>query len=278
MPIVEERGELAVRGGILDLFPPQRARPVRVELLGNEVESIREFDAASQRSQQLLARRGRPPPREILLDRSLGDRAHRRASRSGRRGAHPARAVDELVDSLLRGHAPARRRSARAAAAARRSKASSTICPRTRWSWWTMPDGRARTPRPLRRRGASRTTTSPAPPGVWSRRRRTSARARGARARRRGPPPGAPRAPRGRGRRSAAVERYALRSYGHEELHRELLRARTTSGRSRRWSGALRSGSRATLARDAGRASSLSDAERLRALLASYGITARVAT
>jgi len=57
MPIVEERGEMAVRGGILDVFPPQRQSPVRIELLGDVVESIREFDAASQRSQE------RPPRR-----------------------------------------------------------------------------------------------------------------------------------------------------------------------------------------------------------------------
>ena len=72
MPIVEERGELAVRGGMLDLFPPQRSRPVRVELLGNEVESIREFDAASQRSQQPLpgGRRRRRRARSCSTARS----------------------------------------------------------------------------------------------------------------------------------------------------------------------------------------------------------------
>jgi transcription-repair coupling factor (superfamily II helicase) len=71
MPLVEERGELAVRGGILDLFPPQRSQPVRVELLGDEVESIREFDAASQRSRERLGHVVMPPPRELLVDRDL---------------------------------------------------------------------------------------------------------------------------------------------------------------------------------------------------------------
>ncbi|MEE8508481.1 MAG: hypothetical protein V3T07_05395, partial [Myxococcota bacterium] len=71
MALVEEPGELAVRGGILDLFPPQREHPLRIELLGDEVESIREFDAASQRSQASLAHAVAPPPRELLLDRSL---------------------------------------------------------------------------------------------------------------------------------------------------------------------------------------------------------------
>ena len=106
MPLVEERGELAVRGGIVDLFPPQRARPVRIELLGDDVESIREFDPASQRSQERLGRVVAPPPRELLPDRALlidqGDAIRRRAEEQG---ADP-RLVDETLDALLRGHLP----------------------------------------------------------------------------------------------------------------------------------------------------------------------------
>ncbi|MCZ6464352.1 MAG: hypothetical protein O7A09_08425, partial [Proteobacteria bacterium] len=69
MPLVEERGELAVRGGIVDIFPPHFANPVRLELLGDEIESLREFDAASQRSQAKLDSVWVPPPRELLFDR-----------------------------------------------------------------------------------------------------------------------------------------------------------------------------------------------------------------
>ena len=106
MPLVEERGELAVRGGILDLFPPQRARPIRVELLGDEVESIREFDAASQRSQEKLGYAVAPPPRELLLDRSLVvERSEALRELAASQDVSP-RSVDELVDSLLRGHIP----------------------------------------------------------------------------------------------------------------------------------------------------------------------------
>jgi transcription-repair coupling factor (superfamily II helicase) len=106
MPLVEERGELAVRGGILDLYPPQRRRPVRVELLGDDVESIREFDAASQRSQERLAHVAVPPPRELLIDRGLliarGEEIRRHAEAAGA----AAREIDELLDALLRGHLP----------------------------------------------------------------------------------------------------------------------------------------------------------------------------
>ncbi len=106
MPLVEERGELAVRGGILDLFPPQRARPVRIELLGDEVESIRDFDAASQRSQGSLSHVVAPPPRELWTERRrVIERSEAiRALASAQKVA--PRAVDQLLDSLLRGTLP----------------------------------------------------------------------------------------------------------------------------------------------------------------------------
>jgi transcription-repair coupling factor (superfamily II helicase) len=106
MPLVEERGELAVRGGILDLFPPHRAAPVRIELLGDEVESIREFDAASQRSQTPVGYVVAPPPRELLPDRSLViERSEAIRSLAAQQGVASA-VVDALLDTLLRGSVP----------------------------------------------------------------------------------------------------------------------------------------------------------------------------
>ena len=52
---VELPGEFSLRGGILDLFPPDAENPIRVELFGDEVESLRTFDVASQRSIESLA-------------------------------------------------------------------------------------------------------------------------------------------------------------------------------------------------------------------------------
>jgi transcription-repair coupling factor (superfamily II helicase) len=49
-PLVEGPGDLSVRGGIMDIFPPLYSRPVRVEFFGDQVESIREFNPATQRS------------------------------------------------------------------------------------------------------------------------------------------------------------------------------------------------------------------------------------
>ena len=48
--MVELPGQFAVRGGIIDVFSPEVMRPVRIELLGDTVESVREFDARTQRS------------------------------------------------------------------------------------------------------------------------------------------------------------------------------------------------------------------------------------
>ncbi len=56
--LVERRGEIAVRGGLLDVFPPTEEHPLRIEFWGDEVEEIRYFRAADQRS--LGIRGGRP--------------------------------------------------------------------------------------------------------------------------------------------------------------------------------------------------------------------------
>ncbi len=104
--VVEERGEVAVRGGIVDVFPPQRAHPVRIELLGDEVESLRDFDPASQRSQAELPFFVAPPPREILATREgVIERSGQIRARGLAQGV-PGRALDALLDALLRGALP----------------------------------------------------------------------------------------------------------------------------------------------------------------------------
>jgi transcription-repair coupling factor (superfamily II helicase) len=51
-PMIEVPGEMSVRGGIIDIFPFSRPLPIRVEFWGDVIESIREFDPATQRSQR----------------------------------------------------------------------------------------------------------------------------------------------------------------------------------------------------------------------------------
>lgn len=47
---VEMVGEYSVRGGIIDIFPPEAQKPLRIDLFGDQIESIRKFDVESQRS------------------------------------------------------------------------------------------------------------------------------------------------------------------------------------------------------------------------------------
>ncbi|GAB4086717.1 transcription-repair coupling factor [Myceligenerans cantabricum] len=74
--MVERRGEFAVRGGILDVFPPTEDHPLRCEFWGDEVSEIRWFAVADQRSLE-IAERGlwAPPCREILLTDAVRERA-----------------------------------------------------------------------------------------------------------------------------------------------------------------------------------------------------------
>src|SRR5665647_3406468 len=74
--LVERRGEFAVRGGILDVFPPTEEHPVRVEFWGDTVEEIRWFKVADQRSLE-VAGHGlwAPPCREVLLTTAVRERA-----------------------------------------------------------------------------------------------------------------------------------------------------------------------------------------------------------
>jgi len=76
--LVEKRGEFAVRGGILDVFPPTEEHPVRVEWWGDTVEEIRSFKVADQRSLPVdSADHGlwAPPCRELLLTPEVRARA-----------------------------------------------------------------------------------------------------------------------------------------------------------------------------------------------------------
>ena len=54
--LVSSSGEFAIRGGILDVFSPAEDSPVRMEFFGNRIESMRSFDAATQRSQKDIER------------------------------------------------------------------------------------------------------------------------------------------------------------------------------------------------------------------------------
>jgi transcription-repair coupling factor (superfamily II helicase) len=95
--LVERRGEFAVRGGILDVFPPTEDHPVRVEFWGDTVEEIRSFAIADQRSLE-PAPHGlwAPPCRELLLTPEVRDRARRLADDR----PELAEILDKLADGI----------------------------------------------------------------------------------------------------------------------------------------------------------------------------------
>lgn len=68
---VELPGEFAIRGGIVDLFAPEAEHPVRIELFGDDIESIREFDVTTQRSLGALESTS-----VTMLDPTAQQRAH----------------------------------------------------------------------------------------------------------------------------------------------------------------------------------------------------------
>ena len=95
--LVEKRGEFAVRGGIVDVFPPTEEHPLRVEFWGDEVEEIRSFAVADQRTLEPVSRLWAPPCRELLLTDEVRERARRLGEE------HPQ--LLELTEKLAEGHA-----------------------------------------------------------------------------------------------------------------------------------------------------------------------------
>ena len=71
---VSERGEFAIRGGVIDVFPPGAEEPVRLDMFGDTLETIRAFDRETQRSTRQLRRVDLLPVSEALLDQDAVSR------------------------------------------------------------------------------------------------------------------------------------------------------------------------------------------------------------
>jgi transcription-repair coupling factor (superfamily II helicase) len=95
--LVERRGEFAVRGGIVDVFPPTEEHPIRVDFFGDTVEEIRYFSVADQRSSEIvLTEVTASPCRELLLTDEVRARAASLAEQ------HPE--LLEMLDKIVQGH------------------------------------------------------------------------------------------------------------------------------------------------------------------------------
>ena len=104
VPLVEDPGTFAVRGGVFDLWSPIDPQPARLELFGDVIEKIRAFDPQTQRTVKELSLVNVCPAREIVLD----DEARRAAIATVRAAADavetPSRQIRDLIDELSAHH------------------------------------------------------------------------------------------------------------------------------------------------------------------------------
>lgn len=96
--LVERRGEFAVRGGIVDVFPPTADHPMRIDFFGDEVDEIRSFTVADQRSaEETVESFIASPCRELLLTEEVRQRAAALVD------DHPE--LSDMLERISRGHA-----------------------------------------------------------------------------------------------------------------------------------------------------------------------------
>ena len=95
--VVEMPGQYALRGGILDVYSPEADRPVRIEFFGDEVESIRKFDPATQRSSNPVDEALLLPLTETPVSEELLGAIHVRLS--GKRITGSEEIIEEAVKS-----------------------------------------------------------------------------------------------------------------------------------------------------------------------------------
>jgi len=100
-PVVDEPGTFAVRGGVIDLYAPLAPHPIRIELFGDEVESLRWFEAESQRTLRAVDHVHVHPVRETITTgaRDLRTRLREYADEI----AHPTKATRRLIEQLEQG-------------------------------------------------------------------------------------------------------------------------------------------------------------------------------
>lgn len=65
---VRDVGDYAIRGGIIDIYPAGFEKPVRLDLFGDEIETIKDFDPASQRTENILSEISMQPATEFFLN------------------------------------------------------------------------------------------------------------------------------------------------------------------------------------------------------------------
>ncbi len=98
--IVEEPGDFCIRGGIIDVFSPLYSEPLRVELYGDTVDSIRIFSASSQRKTKSIKEAVVLPAREAILEKGRIDQILNRVRRQASVLDMRVTAVREIVEQI----------------------------------------------------------------------------------------------------------------------------------------------------------------------------------
>ena len=97
-PVVDEPGTFAVRGGVIDIYTPLAPHPVRIELFGDEIESLRWFEAESQRTLRPVDWVHLHPVRETISTGARDVRARLREYAD--EIAYPSKATRRLIEQL----------------------------------------------------------------------------------------------------------------------------------------------------------------------------------
>jgi transcription-repair coupling factor (superfamily II helicase) len=108
VPVVEDPGSFAVRGALIDVWPPASEGPVRIELYGELVLSMKAFDPIDQKTIQAapeLAELWLPPAREVILDPRTVARARSRVTELAEMIDWPTTKTRALVEDVAAGRA-----------------------------------------------------------------------------------------------------------------------------------------------------------------------------
>jgi transcription-repair coupling factor (superfamily II helicase) len=98
--LVEEPGDYAVRGGLIDVFPPLCIDPIRIEFFGDMVESIRSFSAKDQLSRGSLSELAILPARETVLEAGDIDKIIERIHTQGHDLEMPGLRIEDMSERI----------------------------------------------------------------------------------------------------------------------------------------------------------------------------------
>jgi transcription-repair coupling factor (superfamily II helicase) len=102
--VVEDPGCIAVRGGLLDVWPADAAAPVRIEFAGDTIVSLKCFDPESQRTGQSIERVWLPPATELLITGDVKERAVSSLRSLCDAANFPSGKTRRLLEDLVDGH------------------------------------------------------------------------------------------------------------------------------------------------------------------------------